>query len=114
MNLSPMDRLYLEKRERMVRYWPWAGGALLLALLALAGWMWWNVPHLVNPWAVSMEIRAGTLSEASTLLMAAMLPVLALTFLVFAVVVVVLGFAVAANERRLLRMLRRTGPGADG
>ena len=114
MNLSPMDRIYLQKRERMVRYWPWAGGALLIALLALVGWMWWNVPHLVNPWAVSMEIQAGTLSDGSALLMAAMLPVLTLTLLAFAVVVVVLGFAVAANERRLLRLLRRTEAWADG
>jgi len=107
MGLSAADRLYLEKREQLARYWPWAGGILLLLPLLLSAWLWFEIPYLVNPWAVSSEILAETLPATTAMLMAAMLPVLMLTFIVFVIAMVLLAFAVFANERRLLRMVRQ-------
>jgi len=109
MGLSAVDRHYLEKRERLVRYWPWAGGTLILLPLLLSAWLWFRAPYLVNPWAVSSEILAETLPASTAMLMAAMLPVLMLTFIVFVIAVVLLAFAAFANERRLLRIVRESG-----
>ena len=91
----------------MIRFWPWAGGVVLLALLGLLAWLWFEAPYLVNPVAVSGSIQADTLPASTAVLMAAMLPVVMLAFLIFALIVVVLAFAAFGNERRLLRILRR-------
>jgi hypothetical protein len=113
MQLSPTDRKFIAKRSRLVRRWPWAGALLLVLLAALGLWLWFEVPFMVNPWAVSAGLEAGSLPESTRVLMAAILPVVVLLLLAFAVAVVLLTFVAFANERRLLRLLERAaGPGS--
>lgn len=107
MNLSPADSLYIMKRERLAKSWPVAGGLLLLLLAALAAWLWIKTPYLINPWLVIESLESGTLPESTTTIMVAMLPILVLTLLVLAAAVVLLAGAALANERRIIRLLRR-------
>ena len=97
--LSPRDTAFLRRRERLLRYWPWAGGGLL--------WLWFEVPYLVNPRALALAVEAGELSEQTILMLATMLPVVFLTLLLAVAVFLALLFAVFGRERRLLRLLRR-------
>lgn len=108
--LTAEDRVYLARRERLLRYWPVAGGTLLCLLAGLGLYLWLEVPYLVNPRALGVAIETGRLAESTVLFMAALVPVLFVALLASAVLVVLLLFVVAANERRLLAMLRR---GAD-
>lgn len=107
MSLSPSDIQYVKKRKRLTRSWPVAGGILLLFLAGLAGWLWLKVPYLINPWIVFDHLESGTLPESTTALMAAMLPILVLTLVVFAVGVVLLMFTAVANERRIIGLLEQ-------
>lgn len=116
MKLSAEERLFVEKREILTRRWPWVGGILLLLLATLTVWLWLTVPYLVNPWAVSAGFASGTMPESTTLLMAAMLPVVMLTLLVMIAIVVTLAFVAFHNERRLIGLVQRllNTPGSVG
>lgn len=107
MGLSEAESSFVAKRSRLNRHWPWAGSILLVLIIALAGWLWVSVPHLVNPWAATAGLRSGTLPDSTITLMAAILPIVMLTFLVFVVIMVVLMFVAFANERRLIRLINR-------
>lgn len=107
MKLSPEESLYIARRASLIRHWPWVGSILLLLVIAFTAWLWWSVPHLINPWAVTADLRSGTLTDAGILLMAALLPVVTLSFLVFVALTIVLAFAAFANERRLLDIINR-------
>ncbi len=109
MSLSKTDLRFVDKRERLTKHWPVVAVGILLMLAALACWLWWKTPYLINPWAVSVSLENGTLPESTLVLMAFMLPIVMLMFLLFASAVVVLLFAGFSNERRLIQLLRREG-----
>lgn len=115
MSLSTKDLVFIEKRERLTKYWPLAGAGLLTLLSAFSIWLWAEVPHMINPWFVSASINNGTLPETTVTTMAVILPFVMLSFLVFAGIVVLLAFVAFANERRLLRLIRKLeAPGDIG
>ena len=107
VTLSKRELAYLERRERLLRRWPWVGGLLVLVVLGLAAALVWTAPLLVNPWAVIDRLETGTLEPALQMTMAALLPVVVLVLLALLLVGVLLAFVAFANERRLLGMLRR-------
>ncbi|WP_116474937.1 hypothetical protein [Zobellella maritima] len=107
MKLSPEESLFVARRAALTSHWPWVGGVLLLLVIAFAAWLWWSVPHLINPWAVTADLQSGALSDTTIPLMAALLPVVTLTFLVFVALTIVMAFAAFANERRLIDIINR-------
>jgi len=109
MSLSPKELSFVEKREKLAKYWPLVGVGILFMLSALAVWLWVEVPHLINPWAVSASLEAGALPEATMIVMAAMLPIVMLAFLVFVAFSVILMFVAFSNESRLIRLIRILG-----
>lgn len=107
MSLSPADTLYIAKRERLTRSWPVVGSVILLLLGSLAAWLWLQKPHLINPWLVFEDLESGILPESTVSVMVAMLPIMVLILFFFALIVVLLMFTAMANERRLIRLLKR-------
>ncbi|WP_417616081.1 hypothetical protein [Oceanisphaera sp.] len=107
MKLSSEESLYLARRARLIHHWPWMGKILLALVIALTAWLWTSTPHLVNPWAVAADLQSGTLPESSLPLMAALLPMMTLTLLLFIVLAIGLAFSAFANERRLIRIINR-------
>lgn len=107
MKLSPAEWAYLEKRANLIRVWPWVGGVLLLLIVAFTAWLWFTVPYFVNPWAVFAALKSGTVPDSTLGVMAAMLPVVMLTLLAFAALMVFLMFVTLFNERRLIRFIQR-------
>lgn len=105
--LSPQEAAFLRRRERLLRYWPWAGGGLLGLLACLLLWLWIEVPYLVNPRALALAVEGGELPETTVLMLATMLPVVFLTLLIVLALVILMLFAVFGRERRLLHLLRR-------
>ena len=110
MGLSPAERRFVARRERLTGSWPLVGALLLVLLFVLLGWLWAEVPYLVDPWAVSAGLREGTLPGSTVDLMVAILPVVVLMLLVLACAVVLLAFAAFSNERRLIRLVRKLEP----
>lgn len=107
MNLSSADILFIEKRERLVKLWPLAGAGCLILITVFSAWLWLKTPHLIDPWHVIESLEAGTLSESTAGIMAAMLPIVMLAFLVFIFIMVLFSFVAFHNERRLIRLLRK-------
>ncbi len=107
MALSHEEKKLLTRREKRLNSWPYVGSALFGLLGACSIWLWIKVPYLISPWAVWAAIQDANLSESTALLMVAMLPVVVLTLVLFAVAVVALIFVAFANERKLIRIIRR-------
>ena len=107
MHLKATDSTFISRRSSLVRYWPVAGSVLLLMLTGLGGWLWIDVPWLINPWEVMEALEAGELPESTLILMAMLLPVVMLACLVFSVLFVLLAWRGFANERRLLEIIDR-------
>ena len=107
MALSKREEAWLARRERLLRLWPWAGAALVALVVggvaALATW----VPLMVNPRAVIERLEAGSLGETTLMTLAALLPVVVLMLAGLLLAIVLLAFVAFANERRLLRLVRR-------
>ena len=113
MKLSPAERSYLEKRAKLIRAWPWIGGVLLLLIIAFTAWLWVTVPYFVDPWAVFAALKSGSVPVSTLAVMAAMLPVVMLTLLAFAALVVILMFVTLFNEHRLIRFIERESESPD-
>jgi hypothetical protein len=99
------DQEFLRHRRRLVALWKLIGPLLLLALLALLGWLLVWSPNLVNPYSVAHRISSGEIERSSLELMALILPVAMLTIIGITAVVIGFGFAVCSNERRYLKII---------
>lgn len=106
-SLAPDEQAFVNRRWKLARAWNYAGVGLLLLLAGLLGWQWGSTPLLVNPAEVSRRLEAGTIEASSLETMALLLPVMTLVCLSVLAVFVVLGFVIFANERRLIRIIRR-------
>ena len=107
MSLSSADKLFVERRESLVKHWPLVGAGCLALIVSFSTWLWLNIPHLIDPWRVIESLEAGTLPESTVSIMVVMLPILMIFLLVFTFIVVVLVFTGFSNERRLIRLLRK-------
>jgi hypothetical protein len=107
MPLTDQERVFVERRARLVRSWPVVGTVCLGVVLVLAGWLWFTRPWLVNPWAVFSGLEAGSIPGPTILVMATMLPVVVLASLFVLVVCLFYCFAAFSNERKHLEIIRR-------
>ncbi|GHA15101.1 hypothetical protein [Oceanisphaera arctica] len=107
MQLSPEESLFIARRSWLSNNWPLVGKTLLVLVLTLTAWLWTSTPHLVNPWAVAADLQSGALPDASIPLMAALLPMMTLTLLLFIALAIGLAFSAFANERRLIRIINQ-------
>jgi hypothetical protein len=107
MPLTEQERVFIERRAKLVRVWPIVGAICLAGVLCLTAWLWFTRPWLVNPWAVFSGLEAGLIPGPTILLMAAMLPVVVLTSLFVLVVCLLYCFAAFSNERKHLEIIRR-------
>lgn len=107
MPLTDQERVFIERRSKLVRSWPAVGTVCLAAVLCLAAWLWFTRPWLINPWAVSSALEAGLIPGSTTVLMAAMLPVVVLASLFILLVCLIFVFAAISNERKHLDIIHR-------
>jgi hypothetical protein len=105
MALDEQQQRFLARRRRLTRFWPLGGTALLAMVLALLIGLYLRVPLLVDPFAVAEQLHAGSIEEATLLLMAALLPLLSLACFLLLVALILFMFAAFANERRYLRAI---------
>ena len=107
MQLSDNDKDFIIKRRRLVDLWPFIGAGLIGGMLCFGAWLWFAVPIMINPWAATEAIRAGSLDQNTLTFMALMLPTLVMAVLCIMVVVLGLLFSVFSNERQLLKIIKR-------
>lgn len=114
MNLSEDDARFLAKRTRLVKTWPPVGVVLLIGLGAFAGWLFWQVPLLGDPFAIQRRLQDDAVPVATMALATALLPIVFLLCLLLAGAVVLFVFAALSNEKRYLAILRRVAGGSAG
>lgn len=107
MNLTPKEQAFIDRRRKLLKAWPWAGGGALALLAALVTWLWIEVPMMINPLAAMEAVSSGAMEESTLLAMALMLPILVLAVMGVLGVMVTLMFVAMSHERRLIGMLDR-------
>ena len=107
MHLTVDEARFVAKRSRLVNAWRPVGTLLLIAVGGLAGWLFWSVPLLANPFAVLDRLQGDAIPASSMALATVMLPVVFLACVLLAVMIVLLVFAAIANERRYLMIVQR-------
>ncbi len=107
MTLTERERVFVERRAKLVRSWRVVGTVCLGLVVCLAAWLWVTRPLFINPWAVFAGLRDGSIPGSMITLMAAMLPVVVLACLFVLAVCLLFCFAAFANERKHLEIIRR-------
>ena len=108
MQLTDNDREFIDRRRRLIRWWPLA---LLLMVVLLAGtclFLFIRHPLLANPYFVFDAVQAGTLPLATLQLAAVFLPVVfCLLYSVIAVMLLLLHVTIR-NERHYQAIIGKT------
>lgn len=99
------DLEFLESRRRFAATWNVVGVVLIVALVALGGWLFLTKPQLANPMWAAGQVAQGLVEQPTLELTAVLLPAKVLGYLGGVAVVILLGFLVFANERRYLRTI---------
>ncbi|HXK55181.1 MAG: hypothetical protein KDI74_15215 [Gammaproteobacteria bacterium] len=107
MELTEKERVFLDRRRRLLQLWPPVGYLLLSALSIFTAWLFWKNPLLVNPYLVWKALQSETLEDSSLILMAGMLPVVMLLTLLVCLFVVLFVFTALHNEKRELELIAR-------
>ncbi len=105
MALSKEQRDYLDKRRKILRFWPFAGPFLPLGIAGLAIHLYVNTPLLIDPYEVLSRIEAHSIKQSSLEIMAVMLPITFIAICFLLVMLVVVMYAAFANERRYLEIV---------
>ncbi len=103
--LKPKQNSYLEKRRKLLKAWTYVGPFLLLAIIGFAGYLYLNIPWLINPYEVLSRLQAGSIPQSTIETMAIMLPVMILMVCILLLVVVVIMYAAFSNEKKYLRIV---------
>lgn len=114
--MNPRDAAFIERRARLLRWWPIAAAAMIASLTALTGWLFVHSPMLVNPLALKARIKANDLAPGTLEIVAMMAPALALFCIAVVAIMIFYGFAITANERRYHKIIDAMNKerGADG
>jgi len=104
--MDEKDIQFLRQRERLARWWNVVGSVMLFVLGGMAVWFFVRVPNFINPLHVIEQLKSETLPQSSLVVMAGMLPIVVLGLLLVCCAVIGFGFAVFANERRYLRIIK--------
>lgn len=104
--LTDQQKMFLERRTKMVRTWPIIGAILIVVELGLAGWLLWKNPLLINPQAVASKLRAGSLPDSTLALMATILPFILLVCLALLAALILFSFLALANEKKYVTIIR--------
>jgi hypothetical protein len=107
--LTSQEADFVRRRESLIRSWPWMGRGLILAVLALGTYLYIQNPLLVNPNAVRRALDDQSIPPVMMTLLVSFLPIAVSACLVLMLIIVMLVFAAFANERRLLKIVRRLG-----
>ena len=104
---SPEQQAFLDKRRGLIRAWRYVGPVLLLAILGFSAYLFIRTPLLINPFEVISRLEAGTLEESTTVILAAMLPVMFGGMLVLLIAIVLVMYAAIANEKKYVAIIEK-------
>ena len=107
LHLDEKQLEFLERRRKLVRWWPLGGALLLLIIGGLTALLFWRAPLFVNPFLVESWLKAGQMPDATEAMLAVLLPVMVLLCLFIAAMGVLLAFSANANERRHLKIIAK-------
>ncbi|NNE68715.1 MAG: hypothetical protein HKN33_19285 [Pyrinomonadaceae bacterium] len=105
MKLDQSDELLIQSREKMIGYWPMAGGLVSFLLIGLTVWLIVFHPLLANPFHVMSELDKGSIPASMLFLMAAILPFMTLATIGIMAALLLFAFISMRRERRYLELI---------
>jgi hypothetical protein len=109
VKLSEPQTAFLVKRQRRLRYLPYAGAFIGATWWGLVVWLWLAHPLLVNPFEVQQRLQSDMLADSTLVLMALVLPLAIDMCLLLTLVVIVFTVIAFTIERRYAEIVRTAG-----
>lgn len=107
MTLTDQQKGFLQKRQRLMKAWPYVGPLLTLAILALLAYLFVQVPLIINPYEVIAGLQAGTIEQSTIDLMCLLLPIMSLLMFFLLIVLVVVMYLWIRLERKYLAIIQQ-------
>lgn len=105
MTMDTRDREFLVSRMRLTRIGVWVTLAGAGIVVGLGIYTWFRSRWLVDPIYVAEQIETGTADPTTLQLLAVMAPMLFVTCLVLAVILMLLAAWALHTERRYLKII---------
>jgi hypothetical protein len=103
--LTEKQEKFLSQRRFFTKSWPWVGTILLFIVIIFGGYLFLNLPLLVNPFHVLTQLEKGEISNSSLALLATIGSMAFLIIGFILLVFIVFIFIEMANERKLLTII---------
>lgn len=104
---SDKDKEFIDNRRRLINAWRYAGALSLIGLFVFILWLWYSNPILINPFGAITAIEAGSMTDTTMVIMAAMLPVIFVLTLFLILLLLVLVTVSMNNEKRYLAIIEQ-------
>lgn len=104
--MTPAQSAFVARRAAQIRYWPWLGGALLLALVGLYAFLYGQFPLYASPDYLVQQLNAGKVGQQQLAQLAAMGNLAFLGCGAFIFSMLLFTFVALANEKRLIAIIR--------
>ena len=105
--MDEKQRLFWDKRGRLLSAWGFVGPLCLLAIVGFLAWLYFRNPLLINPLEVAARLENETLQHSTQTMMALMLPVMFLACFVLLLAIVGLMYAAFHSERKYREIINK-------
>lgn len=105
--ITDKEQKFLAARAKIIRAGPLVGGMLVCLFVGLGIWLFLYHPLLANPLTVLARLQDESISTATLMLMAALLPFFVLLCLVLMLTIAMLCIATVINEKKYITIIQR-------
>jgi len=105
--LSQKELEFLKRRKQMLSSWRIVAFSLLLALIVLFLWLFFNTPYIANPLFVANILKEGSLTESTMTVSSLILPIIVSLLFLSSIIFVLFGFQIIGNEKKYMAMIRK-------
>ncbi len=105
--MNSEDVEFIARRAKYTRRWNVVALLSVILLAAMAGNLWVNVPHMINPLHVKTLIEEHALTCNLAATMAGVLPYMVLFIFFLMVILIVYASVMIRNEKRFLKIIEQ-------
>jgi amino acid transporter len=96
---------YIRKRKEQLKFWSVIGFLVLVVIIFVAVWMFFNSPLLIIPFEAITKVEQGILQQPTLEMMALFMPILVIMLFVVMFAFVFIMFKAHSNEKKYLSII---------
>lgn len=101
------DEEFLLRRQTCLKFWRFTGPLMIVLIIALIIYLYFNTPWLVNPYEVVTRITESSFDLSTLEIIAVMMPFLFNMVFILLFAVVALTYVVMQNDKRYQKIIKK-------